>query len=134
MSQAIRPEERFFVPAYSVLEGFSAWRDASDGLELEALSAGDTLRVRTANTEYHIVLLDPSSRSVLVRGGLVFQEPIKATVHGSGCGGAMIHVGWIGIGFQLELLYQTANGQMQNVVTSPVKGLFLERAEPRKPQ
>jgi hypothetical protein len=134
MSQRMAQEERFLIPVYSLLEGFSAWRDIGAGVEVSSLSSGDTLRVKTANTEYRIVLLDPASRSVTVCGGRVFQEPIEATVHGSGCGGAMIYVGWIGIGFQLELLFQTANGQTQNVVTSPVKRLFLERAEPRKPQ
>jgi hypothetical protein len=121
-------EERFAIPAYSLLDNFAEWQASSEGVNLRDLCARDTIGLKTANSEYRIVLIDPLSRRALVQGGKHFLAPTEATLRGSSCGGAMLHLGWIGIGFQFEFVFHLANGQPQDVVTSPVEALYLERA------
>jgi hypothetical protein len=91
------------------------------------LSVRDVIRLRTLNSEYRIVLLDPVKGRVNVQGGSFFTEPTEAVIEGSSCGGALLKAGWIGIGLQLELVYNPAIGRTQTVITSPVEMLFLER-------
>lgn len=125
----LRPsEERFAVPAYSLLDKFAEWQALSDGIHLHTLSVQDTIGLKTANSEYRIVLIDPLSHRALVQGGKHLLTPTEATLRGSSCGGAMLHLGWIGLGFRFEFVFYLANGQPQEVVTSPVEALYLESA------
>jgi len=74
------------------------------------------------------VLLDPADLRVEVQGGSFFANPTEATIRGATVGGAMLKIGWISVGLQIELVYYPAGNQMQSVVTSPVKKLSLECA------
>lgn len=121
-----RGEMNFTVPGYCLLEGFAALGAATSGLDLRKLSVRDVIRLRTLNSEYRMVLLDPSTRRVSVQGGSFFTEPTDAVVEGSSCGGALLKAGWIGIGLQLELVYSPAVGRTQNIITSPIEMFFLE--------
>jgi len=120
-------EKRFTVPGYCLLEGFAALSAASSGVDMQTLYERDVIRLRTLNSEYRIVLLDPAAHRVSVQGGSFFTEPTEAIVRGSSYGGALVKVGWIGIGLQLEFTYHPARGQVESVVTSPIEKFFLER-------
>jgi hypothetical protein len=95
---------------------------------LHRLAVNDAIQVRTENSEYRIVLLDPADLRVEVQGGSFFAEPTKANIRGATVGGAMLKIGWISVGLQVEIVYSPARNQMQRVVTSPVKKLSLECA------
>lgn len=116
------------VPGFSLLDGFTQMTAASDGVGLHELAPHDEVYFRTLNSEYRLIVLEPALGRVRVRGGEIFVEPTDAFLRGSTCGGSMIRVGWIGVGLQLELVYQPMHGHSQNVVTSPVELLFIERA------
>jgi len=122
----LQGEMKFTVPGYYLLEGFAALGAATSGLDLRKLSVRDVIRLRTLNSEYRMVLLDPPTRRVSVQGGSFFTEPTEAVVEGSSCSGALLKAGWIGIGLQLELVYSPAVGRTQNIITSPVEMFSLE--------
>ena len=123
-------ETLFTVPKQYLLEGFVELSASSRGVDLHRLAVNDAIQVRTENSEYLIVLLDPADLRVEVRGGSFFAKPTEATIHGATVGGAMLKIGWISVGLQVELVYYPARNQMQSVVTSPVKKLSLECARP----
>jgi hypothetical protein len=120
-------DRRFTVPGYAMLEGFAEISTTSDGVDVGRLTAGDLIHLRTLNSEYRIVLLDPAAGRVTVEGGQLFPVPTTAVIRGSGCGGAMLRVGWIGIGLQLELDCCWTLDQPSSVITSPIEGFLLER-------
>jgi len=72
-----------------------------------------TLRVRTRNSEYEIVV--SSGDEVFVRGGQFFPSLTEARFSGASVGGSFLKVGWIGVGLRMEIL---ADGR--RIVTSPV--------------
>ena len=118
---------RFEVLSLSSLESFTALSEWSDGIDLRRLEPCDRLCVQTQNSTYRIELLDPTSRRVTIRGGVLFNEPTEVFIHGASGGGAMLVMGWIGIGLQLEIICPLTEIHSQNVVTSPVVSLSLER-------
>jgi hypothetical protein len=123
-------EKLFIVPKPYLLEGFAELTASSGGVDLHCLGANDAIRVRTENSDYRIVLLDPADLRVEIQGGGFFAKPTEANIRGATVGGAMIKIGWISVGLQVELVYYTARNQMQSVVTSPVIRLSLECARP----
>ena len=123
-------ETLFTVPKQYLLEGFVELSASSRGVDLHRLAVNDAIQVRTENSEYRIVLLDPADLRVEVQGGSFFAKPTEATIRGATVGGAMLKIGWISIGLQVELVYYPARNQMQSVVTSPVKKMSLECARP----
>jgi len=123
-------ETLFTVPRPYLLEGFVERSASSRGVDLHRLAVNDAIRVRTENSEYRIVLLDPGDLRVEVQGGSFFPRPTEATIRGATIGGAMLKIGWIGVGLQVELVYYPRRNQMQSVVTSPVQKLSLECARP----
>ena len=93
-----------------------------EGLLLTNLSPFDTVRVQTHNSDYRIFLLDPKTGRALVEGGSHFPEPVEAVVYGSTLGSSMPRVGWIGIGYRIEMWIN------ENILsTSPVKSVKVER-------
>src|SRR5262249_6212158 len=123
-------EMLFVVPKPYLLEGFAELNATSRGVDLHRLAVNDAIQMRTENSEYRIVLLDPADLRVEVQGGSFLPRPTEATIRGATVGGAMLKIGWISVGFQVELVYYPARNQMQSVVTSPVKKLSLESAQP----
>jgi hypothetical protein len=121
-------ETLFIVPKPYLLEGFAELSASSGGFDLHRLAVNDAIHVRTENSEYRIVVLDPSDLRVQVHGGSFFARPTEATIRGATVGGAMLKIGWISVGLQVEIVYSPAHNQMQRVVTSPVKKLSLECA------
>jgi len=123
-------ETLFTIPRQCLLEGFVELNASSRGVDLHRLAVNDAIRVRTENSEYRIVLLDPGDLRVEVQGGSFFSKPTEATIRGATIGGAMLKIGWIGVGLQVELVYYPQRNQMQSVVTSPVQKLSFECARP----
>src|SRR5262245_2777790 len=125
-----RRETQFIVPRAYLLEGFAELNASSRGIDLHRLAVNDAIQIHTENSEYRVVLLDPADLRVKVQGGSFFADPTEATIRGATVGGAMLKIGWISVGLQIELVYYPAGNQMQSVVTSPVKKLSLESAQP----
>lgn len=98
-----------------------------EGLLLTGLSPFDTVRVQTQNSDYRIFLLDPKTGRALVEGGCHFPEPVEAVVYGSTLGSSMPRVGWIGIGYRIEMWINESV-----VITSAVKSVRVERHSSRE--
>jgi hypothetical protein len=110
------------IPSYCASDEGAEASPAPESVTLTALEASDTIHVQTRNSVYEIFLLDPKSGRALVRGGEYFAEPVEATVSGSTFGGCMLKMGWLGVGFQMEIYADS-----QRTVSSPVRSLRVER-------
>jgi RNA polymerase-binding transcription factor DksA len=85
------------------LDSVSQDEDLAEGLALENQRPYDTICIQTNNSDYRIMLLDPTSGRSLVQGGRYFSEPVEATVLGSSTRTSAFRAGWIGVGFRLEI-------------------------------
>ncbi len=92
-------------------------------LDIGALKAGEQVTVRTRNSIYRLVVLCPTERKVLIRGGNFFRSSIEATLLGSSSM-QKFQVGRIARRSSLKIL---ANGC--GYITSPVEAI---ECEPRK--
>jgi hypothetical protein len=99
------------------LEAFA--RSHSKGIDLATLEAGSDVAVRTKNSLYRFVVLDPVRRSVLVSGG-AFAERTEVRLEGATAGGSQLRLGRIAVGFRLEL----SNGR-RRITTSPVRSVTM---------
>ena len=88
---------------------------------LESLSPFDTILLRTYNSEYRILLLDPKTGRALVEGGDYIVEPSEALVRGSSALGEPLKGGTISVGSRLEMWV----GE-RAFVTSPVKTVCVK--------
>ena len=98
---------------------FSASLDSSD-LLIDTLKPFDTILLQTHNSEYRILLLDPTTGRALVEGGDYLVEPSEALVRGSAVPGHVFKAGVISIGSRLELW---ANEQA--LLTSLIKSVHV---------
>jgi len=98
----------------------SSSRDSSD-LVLETLKPFDTVLLRTHNSEYRILLLDPKTGRALVEGGDYLIEPSEALVRGSAAPGHPFKAGTISIGSRLELWVDE-----QALITSVIKSAHVK--------
>ena len=74
-----------------------------DDVLLESLNPFDTILLRTHNSDYHILLLDPKTGRALVEGGEYLVEPNEALLRGSAIPGCEFKGGWICAGSRLEI-------------------------------
>lgn len=81
------------------------WRH---GVILPHLGPYDQLIVQTRNSTYEIIVIEPQTASVLVRGGRFFPEFRPARVVGSSLGGGLLKIHGVYAGFQLELVADQA--------------------------
>ncbi|HEU0173338.1 MAG TPA: hypothetical protein VFV58_03685 [Blastocatellia bacterium] len=114
----------YTIPRCYTLDGVAEISQLLEGVTLMTLEACDTIHVRTRNSDYEILMLDPESGRAMVRGGEHFTEPVEATVSGSNFGGCMLKMGWLGVGLRMEIC---VNGQ--RTVTSPVQSLRVEHVD-----
>src|SRR5688572_22781274 len=77
------------------------WRH---GVLLPQLGPFDQLIVSTRNSTYEIVVIEPETATVMVRGGSFFPEFSKARVAGSSLGGGLLKLHGVYAGFQMELV------------------------------
>ena len=93
--------------------------EASDGVNLDDLPPLTTLNVRTRNSLYRIVVW--RGTTVLLQGGRRFPRSMVCRINGSGCGGSVLKLAWIGVGLRMEIV---AGGRC--IVTSPVREITTE--------
>lgn len=74
-----------------------------DDLVLETLNPFDTVLLRTYNSDYRIMLLDPHTGRALVEGGDYLVEPNEALLRGSAIPGSEFKGGSICVGSRLEI-------------------------------
>ena len=105
---------RLPTPLPTSLESWTG-HDWRDGVLLPHLGPHDRLIVRTRNSTYEIIVIEPQTASVLVRGGKFFPEFRRARVVGSSLGGGLLKLHGVFAGFQMELVAD------QSILTTRVK-------------
>ena len=94
--------------------------DSSD-LILKTLNPFDTILLRTLNSEYRLLLLDPKTGRALVEGGDYLVEPSEALVKGSAVPGYALKPGAISIGSRLEMWINE-----RALLTSPINSVQVK--------
>jgi hypothetical protein len=72
-------------------------------VDLNSLQPFDTILLRTRNSDYRMLLLDPNAGRALVEGGQYLTEPNQAFIKGSSISETAFKSAWICIGGRLEL-------------------------------
>ena len=75
----------------------------SNDVLLESLKPYDTILLRTHNSDYRILVLEPKTGRALVEGGEYLVEPNEALLRGSAIPGSEFKGGWICAGSRLEI-------------------------------
>lgn len=88
---------------------------------LNSLREFDTILVRTMNSDYRILLLDPNTGRALVEGGDCLTEPTEGSVTGSKLKGSDFKLGSIAVGSHLEMW-----ADQKILSTSPVQSIRVE--------
>jgi hypothetical protein len=109
------------VPLWRTLEGFAHAVAASEGVSLSEIAPVTQLLVRTDNSLYRIVALDPTESAILIQGGRFFPEMAEGRLCGSSFGGGLLKTNWIGVGLRMEIY-----GAEGRIVTSPVRSITVE--------
>ncbi len=116
------------VPRVSTLDGFVEAVSHTKGVGLADVDTFSTLVVRTRNSIYHITILRPYAREILVQGGAFFAARTRACLNGSSFGGSCLKLGWVGIGSHMEF-----HADDQWIITSRVRSLAVERVATGQP-
>jgi DksA/TraR C4-type zinc finger protein len=96
-------------------------RSACD-LPLENVNPFDSVLLKTHNSDYRILLLDPKIGRALVEGGSYLTEPTEALLKGSAVPGSAFRRGEICVGCRLEMWVDE-----RVFITSPVKSVEVVR-------
>ena len=113
-------KQEVVVPRHCTLAGFTEAMADRKGLNVSRLEPLTRIEVRTRNSVYEITVLHPTHWKILVRGGRFFPTETSAYLCGSGYGGTLLKVAWIGVGLCCEL---SSDGL--RVVTSPVEDVRI---------
>jgi hypothetical protein len=92
------------------------------GIDLRSLPRGTAVVVDTRNARYRFVMLDGNGRNALIEGGPYFPQQAIAQVEGSALGGSVLKVGWIGLGFSVELSFGG-----KRIITSRVRSISVPK-------
>jgi hypothetical protein len=114
------------VPRRATLDGFVGALAEAPGINLHDLDPLTTLLVRTRNSTYRVIV--SQGTSVIVQGGQFFPDATAARIDGSGFGGSLLKIAWIGVGLRMEIF---ADGQ--RIITSPVRDVGVERHTATRP-
>ena len=101
--------------------------DSSD-VVLETLNPFDTISLRTHNSEYRILLLDPKTGRALVEGGDYLAEPSEALLMGCATPGFAFKAGALSIGNRLEIC-----AEEKALLTSPIKSILVKHSAEGEP-
>ena len=112
------------VPTHRTLDGFAAEVIKKPGVGLLALEPLTRVDVQTANTLYEITILDPHEATILIQGGLHFQQPSEVRLCGSSFGGSLLKLRWIGCGMHLEVMSDDTK-----VVTSRIQSVTVRDSD-----
>jgi len=107
------------VPARRLLSSWSE-HDWRGGIRVDEMATLERLIVKTANSTYDIILVDPERAGVMVRGGAFFPVYTPARLAGSSLGGSFLKLRSVHVGFRLEL--GTDRGF---IITSPVRDVTI---------
>lgn len=92
------------------------------GIDMRSLPAGSEVIVDTCHSRYRFVVGDGSGRNAQVEGGRYFPREVNARVEGSTLGGSLLKVGWVGLGWFLEL---SLDGK--RIITSRVRSISVPK-------
>jgi hypothetical protein len=112
----------------ATLDRFVGKSASATGLHIDRLGPLTDLSVRTRNSVYEILVVEPSTSKVLVRGGRFFPLPMEATLSGSTLGGSCLKMRWIGEGFCMEVRAEDVT-----IVTSPVSAIEVQERPALRP-
>jgi hypothetical protein len=87
------------IPRPCTLDAFTEALAESEGISLPDLEPLTTLVVQTTHSVYRMTVVHDTT--VLLRGG-AFPVETMARLHGSGFGGYLLRLGWIGVGLRME--------------------------------
>lgn len=118
-STILNPRGDAWVPRVATLDGF-AETATGRGLDLRDVEPLTTMTIQTRNSHYRVVVTHGTS--VVVQGGQFFPDAVAARIDGSGFGGSLLKVGWIGVGMRMEIFAGD-----QRIITSPVREISIER-------
>jgi hypothetical protein len=93
----------------------------ASGIGLNELDPLTTLVVRTLNSIYRVVVIEPPRARILIQGGRFFPHPTEAKLAGASFGGSLLKLAWLGCGLRMEVC---SGGQ--RIVTSPVRSIAIE--------
>jgi hypothetical protein len=122
-STTIDPGAGATVPRRCTLDGFAEEASCLEGIDLRQVEPLTMVRVRTRNSIYLIMTLQPGDTRAIVQGGEFLPDPTEARIAGATFGGSCLKVGWIAIGLCLELHVND-----QYIITSPVREVAVETA------
>jgi RNA polymerase-binding transcription factor DksA len=92
-----------------------------DDVALESLKPFDTILLRTYNSDYRMLLLEPATGRVLVEGGDYLVEPNEALLRGSAIPGSEFKGGSICVGSRLEIWVEE-----RVLLTSTIKSIHIK--------
>lgn len=107
------------IPRQTTLDGFADELSSCEGVSLLDLEPFTALRVRTCHSVYRIIVLQGTT--VLVQGGPCFPDRTIGQLNGSGFGGNLLKLGWIGVGLRMDI---SSDGK--RFVTSAVRAIEPE--------
>lgn len=91
-----------------------------DGVAIASLEPGTTVVVDTWNSQYRLlVLCDPGV--VMVQGGRIFSNGSVVRLAGATAGGSVLKVGWVLVGFEMEIWHG-----LRRIRSSPVRSISIE--------
>jgi hypothetical protein len=97
-------------------------REHVAGVDIDSLPIGTQLLVTTHNSSYHLTVVDPAERRVLIAGGAQFSVPRLGWVEGTWVGGGVMSPGHLQVGLPMALF-----ASEQPIVTSRVYSVAIER-------
>jgi hypothetical protein len=106
-------------------EGHLTISDPHSQIMLDSLEPFDTVVLRTHNSDYRILLLDPTMGRALVEGGSLLAEPREGFIRGSSFPGKQLTKGAICVGCRLEMWVEE-----RVLLTSPVKSIEVKHSAP----
>jgi hypothetical protein len=107
------------IPSLYTLDAVAEELGASEGLSLLELEPLTTVVVRTSHSVYRMTVLDGTT--VQLRGG-AFPDDTIVRLHGSGFGGHLLRLGWIGVGLRMEF-----SADAKRFISSAVRAVSIER-------
>ena len=110
------------VPRQCTLDGFTTEVALADGVGLGELEALSTLLIKTLNSLYRVIVLEPPRPRILIQGGRFFPELTEARLAGASFGGSLLKLAWLGCGLRMEVC---SDGQ--RIVTSPVQSIEVRK-------
>ncbi len=105
-------------------KGFATEAINKPGLAIRGLEPWSLVDVQTANTLYHLTILDPYESLILIQGGRHFADVTEARLSGSSFGGSLLKLHFIGCGMHLEVTTDD-----MKVVTSQVHSVTVRDSD-----